>query len=379
MRRVIAAVVMAGVLAGVVFQISKAGSQTRVSSSAPYVQQPPVMITSLESLAMLSSAKSRAITAENPTGEAGKGAMSDKGTGKGASRELGVGWKVSPSVVIKAKTTAVLADVAGSGNITHMWMTVGGNIQPLVLRAYWDGQNDASIDCPFGPFFACGLGGPCAINSMAVCVNPRSAYNCYWPMPFRQSAKLTLENSGEKDVVLYYQIDYTLGDVPSAAGYFHAQYRHADPVGVDGIYTILDNVHGRGQYVGTYLTWQPRTAGWWGEGEVKFFIDGDRANPTICGTGTEDYFCGSYDFEDPTGKKYQTFNTPYTGLAQVVPPDVIYQANQKFGMYRWHIPDPVRFEQNLKVTIQALGWQEGHRYRVEKEDAASSVAYWYQQ
>jgi hypothetical protein len=137
-------------------------------------------------------------------------------------------------------------------------------------------------------------------------------------------------------------------------------------------------VHGPGQYVGTYLTWEPRAKGWWGEGEVKFFIDGDQANPTICGTGTEDYFGGSYDFDDPAGKRYQTFTTPYSGLAQVIPPDVIYQPGQRLGMYRWHIPDPIRFEKNLKVTIQALGWQSGGRYRVEKEDAASSVAYWYQ-
>jgi hypothetical protein len=332
----------------------------------------------LDRLAMMSSAKSRAITAENPTGEPGKGAMATEGTGKGPSRELGVGWKVSPSIVIKAKTTAVLADITGTGSITHIWSTVGGDASKLVFRAYWDGQTDPSIDSPYRHFFAAGVPGPCSISSMMVCVNPKNACNCYWPMPFRKSAQFTLENTGEKEIVLYYQIDYTLADVPAAAAYFHAQYRHADPVGDSGVYTILDTIHGRGQYVGTYLMWEPRSSGWWGEGEVKFFVDGDQANPTICGTGTEDYFCGSYDFLDPTGKKYQTFNTPYTGLAQVNPPDQSHMAGQQLGMYRWHITDPIRFERDLKVTIHALGWKAGGLYRVRSDDAASSVAYWYQ-
>jgi hypothetical protein len=120
--------------------------------------------------------------------------------------------------------------------------------------------------------------------------------------------------------------------------------------------------------------------GWWGEGEIKFFMDGDREFPTICGTGTEDYFCGSYNFDtkgtDGTNR-YTVFNTPYAGLAQVLPADQIYQPGQKFGLYRWHIPDPIRFEADLKVTIQALGWQEGGRYLQLKDDIAS-VAYWYQ-
>ena len=374
MRRFLSVIlfVIAVVLVSVIY------SRGQALPAAERTPLPAINYGTMDSLAMMSAARSRAITAENPTGEPGRAAMGTEGTGKNASRELGVGWKVSPSIVIKANTTATLADVTGPGTITHIWMTVGGDAKPLVLRMFWDGQSAASVDCPFGYFFACGLDGPCAIGSLAVCVNPKSGYNCYWPMPFRQVAKITLENSGEKDITLYYQIDYTLADVPAGAAQFHAQYRHADPVGPDGIYTILDGVRGRGQYVGTYLTFEPRSPGWWGEGEVKFYIDGDQANPTICGTGTEDYFCGSYDFETPGGKQYQTFSSPYSGLAQVVPPDVIYKADQRFGMYRWHITDPIRFEEKLKVTIQALGWQSQGRYRVEKEDAISSVGYWYQ-
>jgi len=144
-------------------------------------------------------------------------------------------------------------------------------------------------------------------------------------------------------------------------------------------HVILDGVKGWGQYVGTYLAWGVHNAGWWGEGEVKFFIDGDSKFPTICGTGTEDYFCGSHDFEIGEGKDahYQEFTTPYSGLSLVIRPDGLYDSQQRFGLYRWHIMDPVRFEQDLKVTIQALGWRSGGRY-LPLQDDISSTAFWYQ-
>ena len=132
-----------------------------------------------------------------------------------------------------------------------------------------------------------------------------------------------------------------------------------------------------GHYVGTYLAWGVHSTGWWGEGEIKFYIDGVRAFPTISGTGTEDYFCGSYDFENPETKRYQEFTTPYSGLAQVVRPDGVYASQQRFSLYRWHVMDPVRFERDLRVTIQALGWRGDGRYLPLQDDIAS-VAYWYQ-
>jgi len=228
-----------------------------------------------------------------------------------------------------------------------------------------------------GDFFACGLVSIARINSLAVTVNPGSAFNCYWPMPFRKSARVTLENTDEKDMVLYYQINYALAPVPRTAAYLHAQFRREAPLREKGLYTIVDGIAGEGQYVGTYLAWEVHSPGWWGEGEIKFYMDGDEEFPTICGTGTEDYFCGSYNFENRETKQYQVFSTPYTGLAQVLPPDKIYEVGQKFGLYRWHITDPVRFEKDLRVTIQALGWQSGGRY-LQLEDNISSVAYWYQ-
>jgi hypothetical protein len=256
-------------------------------------------------------------------------------------------------------------------------MTPTGNWRKSILRFYWDGEMAPSIECPVGDFFACGWGKYAQVNSLAVCVNPGSAFNCYWQMPFRKMARITLENIDEKNMVLYYQVNYALTKVSRDAAYFHAQFRRESPLKAKGIYTLLDGVKGRGQYVGTYLAWEVHSPGWWGEGETKFYLDGDQAFPTICSTGTEDYFCGSYNFENRDTKKYQTFSTPYAGLAQVLPPDKIYEVGQRFGLYRWHILDPIRFEKDLKVTIQALGWQTGGRY-LQLEDDVASVSYWYQ-
>ena len=137
----------------------------------------------------------------------------------------------------------------------------------------------------------------------------------------------------------------------------------------------MDNIKGWGHFVGTYMCWQANNTGWWGEGEIKFFMDGDKEFPTICGTGTEDYFCGSYGFTDEG--KYREYTTPYAGF-QAVLPDGQWQSQTRFGLYRWHIMDPVRFEKDLKVTMQALGWRTGGRY-LPLEDDISSVAFWYQQ
>ena len=252
----------------------------------------------------------------------------------------------------------------------------------LILRFYWDDEEEPSVEVPVGDFFACGWGKYCPINSLAVCVNPGSAFNCYWSMPFRKRAKITMENLDDEDIKLYYQVNYTLTDVPADAAYFHAQFRRVQQACAQGRSTRSSTAcTGKGHYVGTYMAWEVHSPGWWGEGEIKFFIDGDREFPTICGTGTEDYFCGSYNFENQETHRYQTFSTPYSGLAQVLPPDSIYEPGQRFGLYRWHIPDPVRFQKELKVTIQALGWQPD-RGRVDVtcrlQDDIASVAYWYQ-
>jgi hypothetical protein len=328
-------------------------------------------------LARLSAAQTRSISPENFTGEKGKGGMATEGTGARAARDLGQGWKISPSVVIEPGQTFELADIAGPGAIQQIWMTPTGNWRFSILRIYWDDQQTPSIECPVGDFFAMGWGEYAQLSSLAVCVNPGSAFNCYWEMPFRKRCRMTMTNIADERMVLYYQINYTLTDVPEDVGYLHAQYRRANPLPYQEVYTILDGVRGQGHYVGTYMAWGVNNRGWWGEGEIKFYLDGDDAYPTICGTGTEDYFCGSYNFENRETKQYQEFTTPYAGLHQVIRPDGVYRSQTRFGLYRWHIADPIRFQQDLRVTIQALGWRSYGRYLPLQDDIAS-VAYWYQ-
>jgi len=344
-----------------------------------HAQQPAYdgLNNTLGNLSRLSSAKSFSITPENPTGEKGKGGMSKAGSAASAARELGQGWKENPFVVIQPGQTFSLADIQGSGAIQHIWMTPTGNWRFSILRFYWDNEQDPSVEVPVGDFFGMGWGKYARLSSMPVAVNPGSAFNCYWVMPFRKHARVTLENLDDTPVRIFYEIDYTQTSVPSDAAYFHAQFRRVNPLPYKSVYTILDGVKLQGQYVGTYIAWGSHNSGWWGEGEVKFYIDGDKDFPTIASTGTEDYFGGSYDFENQQTKQYEEFTAPYSGLVQVIRPDGLYQSQQRFGLYRWHILDPVRFNSDLRVTIQALGWQSGGRYLPLMDDIAS-VAYWYQ-
>lgn len=293
-----------------------------------------------------------------------------------AARDLGQGWKVNPYIIIKGGETFTLAEIDGPGAIQHIWMTPTGVWRYSILRIYWDDEKEPSVECPVGDFFGMGWGEYAPLNSLAICVNPGSAFNCYWTMPFRKKCKITMENINTDNMVLYYQIDYTLTDVPEDAGYFHAQYRRAN-TNMTSDYTIVDGIKGKGHYVGVYMAWGVHNNGWWGEGEIKFFMDGDTRFPTICGTGTEDYFCGSYNFENRVKHDYEVFTTPYSGLSQVIKPDGLYKTQQRFGLYRWHIMDPIRFEKSLKVTIQDLGWRSGGRYLPQRSDI-SSVVFWYQ-
>ena len=331
----------------------------------------------LGNLSLISSAKTRSISPENFTGEKGEGGKATEGTGAGCARDLGQGWKVSPSVRITAGQTFTLAEIDGPGAIQQIWMTPTGHWRFAILRIYWDDQEHPSVECPVGDFFACGWQKYAQVSSLAVCVNPGSAFNCYWEMPFRKKCRITVENIAADDMTLYYQVNYTLTEVPEDAAYFHAQFRRTNPLPYKDVYTILDGVKGQGQYVGTYMAWGVNNTGWWGEGEIKFFMDGDGEFPTICGTGTEDYFCGSYNFENQITHQYQEYTTPYAGLPQVIRPDGVYSAQTRFGLYRWHVMDPIRFEQDLRVTIQALGWRTGGRYLPLQDDIAS-VAFWYQ-
>jgi len=331
----------------------------------------------LSNLYRVSDAQTRSISPENFTGEKGKGGMARLGEGAASheARELGQGYKVSPYVIIQPGETFTMAEIEGPGCIQHIWLTPTGNWRFYILRMYWDDEEKPSVEVPVGDFFGMGWGEYAHLNSLAVCVNPGRAFNCYWQMPFGKKCRITMENIDVNPTRLYYQVDYALTDIPDDAAYFHAQFRRPAPDSQKEAYTIVDNIKGKGQFVGTFLAWQVNNNGWWGEGEIKFYMDGDKQFPTICGTGAEDYFCGSYNFD--VGGQYKEFSTPYSGLHQVIRPDGTYQANTRFGLYRWHITDPIRFDKDLRVTIQDLGWRSGGRYLKQGSDIAS-VAFWYQ-
>ena len=196
-------------------------------------------------------------------------------------------------------------------------------------------------------------------------------------MPFRKSARITVENLSREPQTLFYQINYDLTKVDDRAAYFHAQFNRTNPVEYKKPYVLADDIKGKGQYIGTYMAWQANNNYWWGEGEIKFYIDGDEGFPTICGTGTEDYFGGAWSFEEPKGT-YKQFTNLYSGLHQVISPQGAYQLNQRFGMYRFHICDPVYFGRDLKITMQALGWRNKFRRFLPLRDDIASVVYWYQ-
>ena len=318
------------------------------------------------------------ISPENMTGQKGCGGATplEKGTACKAARDLGTGWKVNPYMYLKSGETIVLADVKDQGEIRHIWLTPLGVWRGKIIRFYWDGEETPAVECPLGDFFACAMNEYAPVRSLPVCVNPGSAFNCYWNMPFRKGFRITLENRTDNDEWVYFQITYIRKPVGEHAAYFHAQFRRENPVQPMKDFTMLDNIHGRGQYVGTYMTWGVNNNGWWGEGEVKMFVDGDTEYPSICYTGTEDYFCGSYNFENPKTKQYEEFTTPYSGLAQVMRPDGMYRSQTRFGLYRFHVTDPVYFEKDIRITCQALGWRSGGRY-LPLQDDISCVAYFY--
>ncbi|CAI9402254.1 glycoside hydrolase family 172 protein [Aestuariimicrobium sp. T2.26MG-19.2B] len=337
--------------------------------------------THLGNLALLSPAQTRSISAENPTGAKGAGGRATEGTGAVVGRELGQGWKISPSIDIGGHETVTLADIEGPGCLQHLWLTVHPSWwRRLVLRMYWDDEDAPSVETPLGDFFANGWCERANVASMPIAVNPAGGFNSYWQMPFRQRARITIENLvGDVCQGFYYQATYALSWVPDDAAYFHAQWRRSAPLGRGEVHTLLDGVSGQGHYVGTYLAWQANNNGWWGEGEIKFHLDGDEW-PTICGTGTEDYFGGAWNFEQPQGQ-YGVYSTPWLGLHQVIQPDGLYRMNQRFGMYRWHVPDPIRFSSDLRVTIQALGWgseRDGEGRYLPLRDDIASTTFWYQ-
>lgn len=325
--------------------------------------------------------RTRSISPENFTGAKGQGGRATEGTGAECARDLGAGWKISPSVDVVPGETFDLAAIDEPGCITHIWLTTHrSHWRSTLLRAYWDGASEPAIEVPLGDFFAEGWGQFAQVSSSMIASNPHGGFNSYWPMPFRESARLTVENLSPHVMTIYYQVTYDLGADLTDAGYLHAQFRRSNPLPDKETHPMVTGVEGAGQYVGSYLAWGVNSPGWWGEGEIKFYLDGDLesadgAYPTICGTGTEDYFGGAWNFDVP-GQGYTEFTTPYLGMPQVIRPDGLYHSQQRFGMYRWHVLDPIRFERDLTVDIQALGWRSGHRYNPLHDDIASTALFY---
>jgi len=320
--------------------------------------------------------RTRSISPETPDGAPGGGGRATTGTGAHNARDLGPGWKISPSMDIEPGATLQLADIREAGRITHFWITThADHWRTLVLRAYWDGAVEPAIEVPYGDFFCNGWSVFAPVSSQMIAANPSGGFNSYWPMPFQRGARLTLENTSGSPVRVYYQITYETGGDYTGLGYLHAQWRRSNPLEELTPHPIVDGVEGQGHYVGTYLAWGTNSDGWWGEGEIKFYLDDDDEYPTICGTGTEDYFGGAWNF-DVAGQGYSAYSTPYLGLPQILRPDGLYLSQQRFGMYRWHASDPIHFESRLSVDIQALGWRSGWRYRPLRDDIASTGVFY---
>ena len=330
----------------------------------------------LGNLSRLSNAQTRSISAENPDGSIGGGgkAIPDENN---PARELGQGWKVRPCITLPAQETVTLADIEGPGAIQHIWITADTPIwRQSVLRIYWDDEETPSVETPLGDFFCGGWGVRCHVNSLPISVNPVGGFNSYWEMPFRKRCRITIESLLPKDFWgFFYQISYALTDVPDDAAYFHAQWRRNNPLPYGEVHTLIDGVKGQGHYVGTYMAWGVNNNNWWGEGEIKFYMDGDDEFPTICGTGTEDYFGGAWGFQEKG--YYETYSTPFLGMPQVLIPDGWNLSQQRFGLYRWHVMDPIRFQKDIKITMQALGWRLEGRY-LPLQDDISSTTFWYQ-
>ena len=343
----------------------------------------------LSSLTRIQNVRSRAINAENPTGAKGAG-------GTASHKKLGPSRKGHAYLRdIQPGAVETLAQIEGPGVINHIWITVANRtsegdvfvLRDLILRFYWDDEPTPSVEVPLGDFFCCGFGRECYVSSIPIAVVPNRGFNCYFQMPFRKSARIELESQHANPIhQFFYQVDYSLHDeLPENTAYFHAQWRREPITKLKQDYTIVDGIKGRGHYVGTYLGVATLERSWWGEGEFKIYIDGDEEYPTICGTGLEDYFGGSWCFiEQVDGKSVErTYSTPYLGFPYYSRHDELVwspyfndDVPPMRGLYRWHVQDPIHFDEDLRVTVQQIGASRLGLF--ERQDDVCSVAYWYQ-
>lgn len=342
----------------------------------------------LSALPFVQRAETRVINPENPEGR--------KGSAGQAAGKLGAGRKGKACINIAHGETVTLAEMEGPGVVQHLWMTVQDKtencafvLRNLVLRMYWDDEAEPSVEAPVGDFFCNGFSAKCKVFSLPIVVAPYGGFNSYFPLPFRKKARITITNEHPDDIhSFFYTVNYCLtGELPDEVAYFHAQWRRERITTLKKDYTIVDGIRGRGQYVGTYLAWTALERYWWGEGEIKGYIDGDEEYPTYCGTGVEDYFGGAWGFHEQDELGHQrptetTYNSPFLGYpfyskTDLTRPEAFgYDALPMHGLYRWHIMDPIHFERDLRLTIQQIGCDGDKIY--ERSDDVASTAYWYQ-
>ncbi|MBC9131803.1 DUF2961 domain-containing protein [Frischella sp. Ac48] len=350
----------------------------------------------LSSVTTFQHEQTRTISPENMTGEKGKSCM--------AASHLGPSRKGSGYIRIKSGESVTIADIKGPAEIRHIWFTltdktVRGSfvLRDVVIRIYWDDEQVPSVESPIGDFFCNGFGARCDINSLPIVVNPTGGFNSYFRMPFNKSAKIVITNEHEADLEhFFFTVNYALMPQPFVEPlYFHAQWRRQRVTNPGVDYVIIDNVKGHGYYVGTYLALTALERYWWGEGEFKFYLDGDSDYPTQNSTGSEDYFGGAWAFhhrDDKGRASAQCFQTLFVGYPwqtnrdhtrdyfQTGDANPVHgfgdDALPMHGLYRWHLPDPIAFHEDLKVTFQQIGNDDIRLY--ERQDDIATVAYWYQ-
>ncbi len=319
--------------------------------------------------------RSRSISFENPTGQPGAGGQ--------AKSPLGQGRKGAPARMIAKGQTVTLADIRGRGTIRHIWMTTYRRVDALrgaVIRGYWDGQEHPSVEAPLGDFFGFAHGHSEAFQTAVHSVGPGGGMNIWLPMPFRRSARFTLSNEGKRTMPLFFQIDYTLGDRhPEDVGRLHVLFRRENPTLLGHDFELLPRRRGRGRYLGAIIGVRPQRAEWWGEGEVKMYLDGDRKFPTIVGTGTEDYVGLAWGLRRAPFLYHGATAVQFPSGADTGP----------VSIYRWHLQDPVYWARDARVTLQQIGLrhQPGTppdtipKYLaglMEREDDWSAATFWYE-
>lgn len=303
---------------------------------------------------------SRSISFENPTGAPGQGGQ--------AASNLGPGRKGSPNRRLKPGETIQLCDIEGPGAIRHIWMTTGGEqglFREIVLRAWWDNQEHPSIECPIGDFFGFAHDEVRPYQSAVHSLGPSAGMNIWLPMPFNERAKMTITNDGKQSVWLYYQIDYTLqGPFPTRTGMLHVCFRRENPTTLKQDFVLLPQRNQRGRFIGSVMGIRSETPYWWGEGEMKAYLDDDTDFPTICGTGSEDYVGLSWGV--------QQVQFMYNGCPMN---DKDAKDHAFVTMYRWHLPDPIVWLKKARITIQQIGADNGY---LETQDDWSCASFWYE-